>query len=289
MISALELSAVQDRPALFSTALMWLLAELFQQLPEVGDLDKPKLVFFFDEAHLLFADATKSFLESVTRTVRMIRSKGVGVFFVTQSPTDVPSEVLGQLGARVQHALRAFTPEDADALKKTVRTYPTSDFYDLESLLKELGTGEAAVTILSERGVPTPVVHTRLRAPRSSMTTATGVDEAAKASPLYAKYGTRLEKESAAEQLAKRAEQAVPDAKPTAEAGDEAPKPRARKAKEPTDALTDFLGSRQGKTLQREVVRGAFSLLRKKLWRSDRLGTLRARTSSSGVRVRTVQ
>ena len=208
MISALELSAVQDRPALFSTALMWLLAELFQQLPEVGDLDKPKLVFFFDEAHLLFADATKSFLESVTRTVRMIRSKGVGVFFVTQSPTDVPSEVLGQLGARVQHALRAFTPEDADALKKTVRTYPTSDFYDLESLLKELGTGEAAVTILSERGVPTPVVHTRLRAPRSSMTTATGIDEAAKASPLYAKYGTRLEKESAAEQLAKRVEQA---------------------------------------------------------------------------------
>ncbi len=268
VISALELSAVQDRPALFSTALMWLLAELFQQLPEVGDLDKPKLVFFFDEAHLLFADATKSFLESVTRTVRMIRSKGVGVFFVTQSPTDVPSEVLGQLGARVQHALRAFTPEDADALKKTVRTYPTSDFYDLEALLKELGTGEAAVTILSERGVPTPVVHTRLRAPRSSMTTATGIDEAAKASPLYAKYGTRLEKESAAEQLAKRVEQAPePEAKskPTADAGGEAPKPHARKAKEPTNALTDFLGSRQGKTLQREVVRGAFSLLRKKL------------------------
>ena len=196
----------------------------------------------------------------------MIRSKGVGVFFVTQSPTDVPSEVLGQLGARVQHALRAFTPEDADALKKTVRTYPTSDFYDLEALLKELGTGEAAVTILSERGVPTPVVHTRLRAPRSSMTTATGIDEAAKASPLYAKYGTRLEKESAAEQLAKRVEQAPePKAKPTADAGDEAPKPHARKAKEPTNALTDFLGSRQGKTLQREVVRGAFSLLRKKL------------------------
>ena len=212
---------------------MWLLAELFEQLPEVGDLDKPKLVFFFDEAHLLFADATKSFLESVTRTVRMIRSKGVGVFFVTQSPTDVPSEVLGQLGARVQHALRAFTPEDADALKKTVRTYPTSDFYDLEELLTELGTGEAAVTILSERGVPTPVVHTRLRAPRSSMTTATGVDEAAKASPLYAKYGTRLEKESAAEQLAKRVEQAPPPPgpSPTADAGERAPKPRARKAK----------------------------------------------------------
>jgi hypothetical protein len=123
------------------------------------------------------------------------------------------------------------------------------------------------VTILSERGVPTPVVHTRLRAPRSSMTTATGVDEAAKASALYAKYGTRLEKESAAELLAKRVEQApVPEAKPAkVDAGDEAPKPRAPKAKEPTDALTDFLGSRQGKTLQREVLRGAFSLLRKKI------------------------
>jgi hypothetical protein len=194
----------------------------------------------------------------------MIRSKGVGVFFVTQTPTDVPSEVLGQLGARVQHALRAFTPDDADALKKTVRTYPSSDLYDLESLLKELGTGEAAVTILSERGVPTPVVHTRLRAPRSSMTTAAGVADAAKGSPLFAKYGARLEKESAAEQLAKRVEQ-TPDPKPDPEAGEKASKPRTHEAKEPTDALTDFLGSRQGKTLQREVIRGAFSLLRKRL------------------------
>jgi uncharacterized protein len=261
IISALELSAVQDKPQLFSTVLMWLLAELFEQLPEVGDLEKPKLVFFFDEAHLLFADATKSFLESVTRTVRMIRSKGVGVFFVTQSPTDLPGEVLAQLGARVQHALRAFTPEDADALKKTVRTYPTSEFYDLEKLLTEVGTGEAAVTILSERGVPTPVVHTRLRAPRSSMSAASGVGEAAKASPLYTKYGTRLEKESAAEQLAKRVEAAAP---PPAAAAD-GPAARAPRAKAASDPLTSFLGSRQGKALQREVVRGAFSLLRKRL------------------------
>jgi DNA helicase HerA-like ATPase len=263
VISSLELASLQDRPALFSTALMWLLAELFQQLPEVGDLDKPKLVFFFDEAHLLFDDATKAFLDEVTRTVRMIRSKGVGVFFVTQSPTDLPGEVLGQLGARVQHALRAFTPEDADALKKTVRTYPKSDFYDLEQLLTGLGTGEAAVTILSERGVPTPVVHTRLVAPRSSMTEWNGVDGAAKASPLWAKYGTRLERESAAEALAKRAEQA-PAPGPTAAEPERKSKP-AREAKKPTDALTDFLGSRQGKALQRELVRGAFSLLRKRI------------------------
>ena len=120
----LELPAVQDKPRLFSTALMWLLAELFEQLPEAGDLDKPKLVFFFDEAHLLFADATDAFLESVTQTVRLIRSKGVGVFFVTQVPDDVPAEVLGQLGNRVQHALRAFTPDDAKALKAAASTYP---------------------------------------------------------------------------------------------------------------------------------------------------------------------
>jgi DNA helicase HerA-like ATPase len=254
VISSLELAAVQDKPQLFSTVLMWLLAELFEQLPEVGDLPQPKLVFFFDEAHLLFADATDAFLESVVRTVRMIRSKGVGVFFVTQQPTDIPADVLAQLGARVQHALRAFTPNDADALRKTVKTYPTSELYDLEKLLTELGTGEAAVTILSERGVPTPVVHTRLVAPRSSMTAATGVDGAAKASPLWAKYATRLENETAAEQLAKRVEQAP------------APAPkRGKEPKLPSDPLTDFLGSRQGRALQREIVRGAFSLLRKRL------------------------
>ncbi|HZR95048.1 MAG TPA: helicase HerA-like domain-containing protein [Gaiellaceae bacterium] len=265
MITALELASLQDRPELFSTALMWLLAELFEQLPEVGDLDKPKLVFFFDEAHLLFADATASFVESVVRTVRMIRSKGVGVFFVTQQPTDLPADVLGQLGARVQHALRAFTPDDADALKKTVRTYPKSDFYDLEKLLTELGTGEAAVTILSEHGIPTPVVHTRLQAPRSSMTTTTGIDEIAKASPLWAKYGTRLEKESAAEELAKRVEQSPEPAARSRDGASRETKTSRGARKDPSDPLTEFLNSRQGKALQREVVRGAFSLLRKRL------------------------
>ena len=262
IISSLELAAVQDKPALFSTALMWLLAELFEQLPEIGDQPKPKLVFFFDEAHLLFDGATKSFVESVTRTVRMIRSKGVGVFFVTQSPTDLPTDVLGQLGARVQHALRAFTPDDADALKKTVRTYPTSDFYDLAKLLTEVGTGEAVVTILSDKGIPTPVVHTRLRAPRSSMTSSANVAQSAKASTLWAKYGTRLEKESAAEQLAQRVEaQPAPgpeQPKETAHASK--PKPKAA-----SGGLTDFLNSREGKTIQREVIRGAFSLLKKRL------------------------
>ncbi|HEX8496352.1 MAG TPA: helicase HerA-like domain-containing protein, partial [Actinomycetales bacterium] len=168
VITCLELPDVQAQPALFSTFLMWLLADLFQDLPEVGDLDKPKLVFFFDEAHLLFTGASKDFLSAIEQTVRLIRSKGVGVFFVTQTPKDVPSGVLAQLGNRVQHALRAYTPDDAKALKATVSTFPRSG-YDLEELLTQLGTGEAVVTVLSERGAPTPVAWTRLRPPTSLM------------------------------------------------------------------------------------------------------------------------
>ena len=148
---------------------MWLLADLFHELPEVGDIDQPKLVFFFDEAHLLFDGASKAFLDSVTQTVRLIRSKGVGIFFVTQNPTDVPNEVLGQLGNRVQHALRAFTPDDATALTKAVRTFPKTTDYDLAELLTQLGTGEAVVTVLSDRGAPTPVAWTRLVPPQASM------------------------------------------------------------------------------------------------------------------------
>ena len=238
---------MQDKPKLFSTVLMWLLAELFEQLPEVGDLGKPKLVFFFDEAHLLFDEATDAFIESVERTVRMIRSKGVGVYFVTQAPTDVPRSVLAQLGNRIQHALRAFTPEDADALRKTVRTYPTSEFYDLEKLLTEVGIGEAAVTLLSDKGVPTPVVHTRLRAPASKMEPAASLAAAAQASPLQAKYGTRVDRESAAELLAARVERAA-DAAETeqTEARRRSPR-RAPKPAEAGDPLTDFLARGRGR------------------------------------------
>jgi hypothetical protein len=168
VVSLLELPGLQDRPALFSTFLMWLLADLFHDLPEVGDVDRPKLVFFFDEAHLLFKDASKDFLAAITQTVRLIRSKGIGVFFVTQTPKDVPNDVLAQLGNRVQHALRAHTPDDAKALKSTVSTFPTSG-YDLEKVLTEMGIGEAVITVLSERGAPTPVAWTRLRAPQSLM------------------------------------------------------------------------------------------------------------------------
>jgi uncharacterized protein len=263
VISVLELPAVQDKPKLFSTALMWLVGELFEQLPEAGDLDKPKLVFFFDEAHLLFDGATKAFLEAVTQTVRLIRSKGVGVFFVTQVPDDIPADVLGQLGNRVQHALRAFTPDDAKALKAAASTYPTSEFYDVKELLTAMGIGEAAVTILSDEGVPTPVVHTRLRAPASRIGPADDVDAAAKASPLFAKYGTRTEAESAREKLEGRLAQAEEPKAP------KEPKPkREKKAPAPSsglDELGDFLGSREGKAIQRQVMRGVFGMLKKRL------------------------
>jgi uncharacterized protein len=195
IITLLEFAGQSLRPIIFSTFLMWLLADLFAELPEVGDVDKPKLVFFFDEAHLLFTDASKAFLDQVEQTVKLIRSKGVGVFFCTQLPTDIPNDVLSQLGARIQHALRAFTPDDQKALSRTVRTYPKTDVYDLESALTSLGIGEAVVTVLSEKGAPTPVAWTRMRVPRSLMG-AIGDDaikEAAKASSLQAKYGQTVE------------------------------------------------------------------------------------------------
>jgi uncharacterized protein len=264
IISCLELPAVQDKPQLFSTALMWLLAELFEELPEIGDRDEPKLVFFFDEAHLLFDGATKAFLDSIVQTVRLIRSKGVGVFFCTQQPKDVPTDVLAQLGNRVQYALRAFTPDDAKALKATVSTFPKSDFYDLSELLTQLGTGEAVVTILGENGVPTPVAATKIRAPRSKMAAADDVDATAKASPLYAKYGTRVDAQSAREMLAARIAQ-----QPAA--GEPAPKPteehkKAAKASGGgAGAIGDFLKSTSGRQLQREVVRGLFGMLSKSL------------------------
>ncbi len=204
IISSVELSAIQDKPQLFSTFLMWLLADLFHELPEVGDVDQPKLVFFFDEAHLLFDGASKAFLDSVSQTVRLIRSKGVGIFFVTQNPTDVPNAVLGQLGNRVQHALRAFTPDDATALAKAVRTFPKTPDYDLEELLTQLGTGEAVVTVLSDRGAPTPVAWTRLVPPQASMGQLDpgAQQQAVTSSTLAAKYTAAIDRDSAYEMLA---------------------------------------------------------------------------------------
>ncbi len=205
LISCLELPDVQSQPALFSTFTMWLLASLFGDLPEVGDLDKPRLVFFFDEAHLLFNGASKEFLNQVVQTVRLIRSKGVGVFFVTQTPKDVPDDVLAQLGSRVQHALRAHTPKDLKQLKASAETFPRSPLNLLE-LLPSLGTGEAIVTVLDPSGRPTPVAPTKLWAPVAVMGPASeeAVAQCETSSPLMARYRDAVDPESAFELLEQR-------------------------------------------------------------------------------------
>jgi len=206
VISILELADVQDRPRLFSTFLMWLLAELYEELPERGDQDKPRLVFFFDEAHFLFDDASKALEEQITHVVRLIRSKGIGIFFVTQTPKDVPADVLGQLGNRVQHALRAYTPDDAKKLKATVSTFPRTPFYDLEEALTTLGIGEAIVAVLGETGAPAPVVGCRMLPPASRMAPLDEAEfaRALAASPLASRLAAPVDRESAREMLAVR-------------------------------------------------------------------------------------
>jgi uncharacterized protein len=210
LVSVLELAEVQTKPALFSTFLLWMLAKLYNDLPEVGDLEKPKLVFFFDEAHLLFSGASKALLDQVEQVVRLIRSKGVGVFFITQNPKDVPSTVLGQLGHRVQHALRAFTPEDDAALKAAARTFPRTEHYEIEETLTTMGIGEALVSTLSESGVPTPPFVTRMIPPASRMGPL-APDEMRRAlsdSEQVRKYAEDVDRESAREMLQERFEEA---------------------------------------------------------------------------------
>ena len=239
IINVLELSDVIDRPKLFSTFMLWLLAQLWHGLPEVGDPPQPKLAFFFDEAHLLFDGASKTLLDAIEQTVRLIRSKGVGVFFVTQVPADVPAPVLAQLGNRVQHALRAFTPEDADALHKASRTFPKTDFYDVEKMLTSLGTGEAAITVLSPRGTPTPLAATRLIPPDSLMAAvdATTLQRLVAAGTLYAKYATAIDRASAHDIISARiaAAQQATAAVPATPAGNgqaQAARDAARAARE---------------------------------------------------------
>jgi DNA helicase HerA-like ATPase len=229
-------------------------------------------VFFLDEAHLLFDGASKAFLERIEQTVKLIRSKGVGVFFCTQLPTDVPNEVLSQLGARVQHALRAFTPEDQAALSKTVRTYPKTAVYDMEKALTSLGIGEAIVTVLSERGAPTPVAWARMRAPRSLMAAigADAVTEAAKASPLHGKYGETVDRESAYEKLTAKLAPPAPAPAPPDAPPPPAPEPERRR--EEPGVVAEVLGSPVVKSflrsaasaLGREITRGLFGTRRRR-------------------------
>ncbi|HEX8245769.1 MAG TPA: helicase HerA-like domain-containing protein, partial [Longimicrobium sp.] len=206
LISVLELRDVQDRPAMFSTFMLWMLARLYGQLPEVGDVEKPRLVFFFDEAHLLFDNASKTLLQQIEQTVRLIRSKGVGVFFVTQSPKDVPPDVLGQLGHRIQHALRAFTADDEKALRAAARTFPKTKLYDIQETLTTLGIGEALVSTLAPNGVPTPPFATRMVPPASRMGPLTDAElqQHLAASAQVAEYAQDVDRQSAREMLEER-------------------------------------------------------------------------------------
>jgi len=277
-ISLLNISDVQNQPILYSTFLLSLLAELFNTMPEVGDLDKPKLVFFFDEAHLLFKNSSKAFLEQIETIIRLIRSKGVGVFFCTQAPADVPESVLGQLGNRVQHALRAFTPNDVDALKKTVNTYPKSDFYEIDKILTSLGTGQALVTVLNEKGIPTEVSATMLTPPRAVMgpLTAADFDQVVHASPMYTKYKDPIDPESAYDMLTKRINEqtaAAEQEKQEAEAQKQAEKESKPKSGEKS-LVEQVMGATITRQIGKEIVRGIFGMLTGKKTRSKTGGGL---------------
>jgi DNA double-strand break repair helicase HerA and related ATPase len=259
VVSVLELRDVQERPALFSTVMLWLLSRLYDALPEVGDVDRPKLVFFFDEAHLLFRDANKAFLTKVEQVVRLVRSKGVGVFFVTQSPTDVPPTILGQLGHRVQHALRAFTADDEKALRAAARTFPKTDLYDVEKTLTSLGIGEALVTTLGASGVPTPPFATRLVPPASRMGPLDEKELAARlaASAQVRRYAQAIDRESARERLAAR----VASESISVPAPSRSPSPSPRRGAEPPGALEQILRSPVTRSVAGAVTRGVLDAL----------------------------
>ena len=203
MISILRVMDIQDRPKLFSTFMLQMLAELYASSPEEGDLDKPKLIMFIDEAHLIFQEASSELIEQIETIIKLIRSKGIGIFFCTQNPMDIPAAVLGQLGMKIQHALRAFTAADRKTIKQTADNYPESEYYKTEDLITQLGIGEAFVTLLNEKGIPTPLAHTMLCSPRSRMDvlSAQEVDTINAKSKLVAKYNVDVDSESAYEML----------------------------------------------------------------------------------------
>lgn len=272
VISLLNIADVQNQPVLYSTFLLSLLAEIYQAMPEAGDLDQPKLVFFFDEAHLLFNDAPKAFLEQVNTIIRLIRSKGIGVFFCTQSPMDIPESVLAQLGNRVQHALRAFTPNDVDALKKTVNTYPRSEFYQIDKVLTSLGTGQALVTVLNEKGIPTEVAATMLTPPRAIMGPMANIDCEAlmKSSALFKKYQQSIDPISAFEMLTDRInEKQALDNQVKAAEEEEKRIVNERKPRPGEKSIVEqVMGATITRQIGKEIVRGLFGMLSGKKTRS---------------------
>jgi len=260
VVSLLNVSDMQDKPAVFSTFLLSLLAELYQTLPEAGDLDKPKLVFFLDEAHLLFKDASKAFLEQIEQIVRLIRSKGVGVFFCTQLAQDIPDTVLAQLGNRVQHVLRAFTPNDAKALKDTVKTYPKSEFYAIEEILTQMGIGQALITVLNEKGIPTAVAHTHLTPPQAIMGPLPENEYSAqlKQSEIFEKYAQGIDTESAYEILNAKIKQQnqVEIQQQTV-----VKTTTTTNRKQEKTVLEEVMSSTVTKSIGREIVRGIFGMI----------------------------
>lgn len=261
VISLLNVSDMQRSPTVFSTFMLALLAELYQTLPEVGDQDMPKLVFFIDEAHLLFNDAPKAFMDQMDQVIRLIRSKGVGIFFCTQVTQDIPASVLSQLGNRVHHVIRAFTPNDVKALKETIKTFPRSEFYDMEQQFTQLGTGQAFITVLNEKGIPTETVVTHLAPPASVMgpLTSTGYTDLLNASEVYKKYQEVVDPESAFEILEARMKASATKEEHAAEAI--AAKRTSRSMRQEKSTLEQVMGSSVARQVGREVVRGVFGML----------------------------
>jgi uncharacterized protein len=256
VITLLNVADIQNQPAIFSTFMLALLAELYQRLPEAGDLDKPKLIFFLDEAHLLFKDAPKAFLDQIDQVIRLIRSKGVGVFFCTQLTQDIPPNVLAQLGNRVQHVIRAFTPNDVKALKDTVKTFPSSSYYDMERQFTQLGTGQALITVLNEKGIPTETVVTHLAPPASVMgpLSTTEYEDLLKQSEFYEKYKDNVDPQSAFEILSAKMEAA-------ADQKEKATVPTGGRSRQEKSTFEEVMGSPVAKQVGRELVRGVFGML----------------------------
>lgn len=267
-ISIVRLTDIQTKPRLFSTFMLSLLTEIYANFPEEGDLEKPKLVLFIDEAHLVFDEASNDLLKQLETMVRLIRSKGVGIIFCTQSPTDLPKEILGQLGLKVQHALRAFTANDRKAIKTAAENYPETDFYDTKEVITELGIGEAFITALSTKGSPTPLVHTLLSPPKSRMGTLTEkeLQTSIGKSDLVKKYETTLDRESAHEMLSKKME-TIAEETESAEEESGSKKPKSKRAKEKEDPSfvetlsKNPLAREVGRTVAKEVTRGLLGML----------------------------
>jgi DNA helicase HerA-like ATPase len=262
MISLLNVADIQSQPAIFSTFMLSLLAELYQNLPEAGDLDKPKLVFFFDEAHLLFKDAPKAFMDQIDQIIRLIRSKGVGVFFCTQVSQDVPANVLAQLGNRVHHVIRAFTPNDVKALKETIKSFPKSEYYDMEQQFTQLGTGQAFITVLNEKGIPTETVVTHLAPPSSLMGPLTPQEYQAQldGSDFNKKYKDTLDPRSAFEMLEEKMNSARKAEEETKREQQES-KPASTRSRQEKSTFDEVLASPVTKQIGRELVRGVFGML----------------------------